>query len=644
MSTHSSHLMKTTRRGRPFVKDTHDLFATLVVSLNLDNHRSFFRTYPNSFTTDEACSNLSSLKFSQSNRSADPKDPSRIITTTTTTTFSMSRDMARGVGQLFIDAQLVENATDIPSKIFKERGVFMLTAKGLHILERFITKNGIAADHLLRVFATQPICMKLLHLERRTQDDEILITRSVMEVLFRRFIGREPNVSKLNDDELLGQFHSRPHNKAPALPPGEECDRTLGMVLRRVWLPPAEGKKTQTEEYQFSASSAIDWLIDFTTIVGLDEAAEVAGQFVRYGYISLVSDKGKVKEGNLVVTVRAGGAGGGAGAQMTEAEFRATDRAIYRVTELGATVAKWGAEEPAPTKPATGAFTRKPNKADPFDDEAEAPARSLAQPAVDNSLTRRSSVSDRLRTEYADEGSKDSHTARLKQILEEPALRSLFREFLRANFCEENLSFWLDVQDFKRRFNTSSSAAAAPGALPTQRGQGLQAMEKHQQDLIAMAFVIYNTYLAPASPCELNIDHQLRGELISYMNEILEDKDAGAKAQILPGVGNSLHASQLQNMVRLYERIQQYIFRLMATDSVPKFCKTERFLTLMRSVFDYTAAVDEQPEDPATSALAAKTTVLSIGPTPTKVDDVGRAYLTISQAANEKQQAGLSKS
>lgn len=127
------------------------------------------------------------------------------------------------------------------------------------------------------------------------------------------------------------------------------------------------------------------------------------------------------------------------------------------------------------------------------------------------------------------------------------------------------------------------------------------------------------------------------------MNEILEDKDAGAKAQILPGVGNSLHASQLQNMVRLYERIQQYIFRLMATDSVPKFCKTERFLTLMRSVFDYTATADDA-EDPATNALAAKTTVLAIGPTPTKVDDVGRAYLTISNAANEKQQAGLKQS
>ena len=90
---------------------------------------------------------------------------------------------------------------------------------------------------------------------------------------------------------------------------------------------------------------------------------------------------------------------------------------------------------------------------------------------------------------------KDSHTARLKQILEEPALRSLFREFLKLNFCEENLSFWLDVQDLKRRFNTTSTAIAGPSAggakgskIPT-----ANQMEKHHQELITMAFVIYNS-------------------------------------------------------------------------------------------------------------------------------------------------------
>jgi hypothetical protein len=70
---------------------------------------------------------------------------------------------------------------------------------------------------------------------------------------------------------------------------------------------------------------------------------------------------------------------------------------------------------------------------------------------------------------------KDSHTGRLKMILDEPAVRSLFREYLRANFCEENLSFWLDVQDFKRKFGTTSSAVALPTGK--NRGTGVQAMD-----------------------------------------------------------------------------------------------------------------------------------------------------------------------
>lgn len=47
----TNQVMKTSKRGRPFMKDTHDLFSTLMVSLNLKNHRNLFRSYQNSFTT-----------------------------------------------------------------------------------------------------------------------------------------------------------------------------------------------------------------------------------------------------------------------------------------------------------------------------------------------------------------------------------------------------------------------------------------------------------------------------------------------------------------------------------------------------------------------------------------------------------------
>lgn len=162
---------------------------------------------------------------------------------------------------------------------------------------------------------------------------------------------------------------------------------------------------------------------------------------------------------------------------------------------------------------------------------------------------------------------------RLRYILEEPALRSLFREFLRGNFCEENLSFWLDVQDFKRKFNITSSAQAvnphSRSGSKTTPGQA--AMERHHESLIHTAFVIYNTYLAPSSQCELNIDHGLRNELAKYLEEVVTGLSGkGFQGRVEPEQASAFNATQLHTMIRLYERIQTHVFRLMATDSVPK--------------------------------------------------------------------------
>ena len=187
-------------------------------------------------------------------------------------------------------------------------------------------------------------------------------------------------------------------------------------------------------------------------------------------------------------------------------------------------------------------------------------------------LQRRVSVANKLNraNTVSDKKSKESNTERLRYILEDPPLRSLFREFLRGNFCEENLSFWLEVQDFKRKFNITSSAQAN-----NQRGArntpGQAAMERHHESLINTAFVIYNTYLAPSSQCELNIDHNLRNELAKYLEDVVTNLTGKAfSGRVEPEQANAFNATQLQTMIKLYERIQMHVFRLMATDSVPK--------------------------------------------------------------------------
>jgi hypothetical protein len=48
---------------------------------------------------------------------------------------------------------------------------------------------------------------------------------------------------------------------------------------------------------------------------------------------------------------------------------------------------------------------------------------------------------------------RDSNNARLTHILQDPALRLLFREFLRYSLCEENLSFYLDVSEFTANYH-----------------------------------------------------------------------------------------------------------------------------------------------------------------------------------------------
>jgi hypothetical protein len=208
-------------------------------------------------------------------------------------------------------------------------------------------------------------------------------------------------------------------------------------------------------------------------------------------------------------------------------------------------------------------------------------------PTNDTKIHRRISMAEKLNEAGERKGTKESNTDRLRFILDEPPLRSSFREFLRGNFSEENLSFWLDVQDFKRKFNITSSAIAVVPASRAEPGgtPGQAAMERHHELLINTAFEIYNKYLAPSSQNELNIDHGLRNELAKYLDEVVTSLTGKAfRGRVDPEQASAFNATQLQTMIKLYERIQTHVFRLMATDSVPKVCIFEVLATPVLTV------------------------------------------------------------
>jgi hypothetical protein len=141
--------------------------------------------------------------------------------------------------------------------------------------------------------------MKLLHLERRSVDDEIIVSQSVITALFRRFVGRQANYPPQTVQNLdpTAAYHER-----------AKGIQVMDMTDRQ---PSGTGKsQLVTHRYCFAALAALEWLCDFSSVVGREEAAEMAAQFVRFGLIALVSDKRKNNDSAIIFTVRGSAPGG----------------------------------------------------------------------------------------------------------------------------------------------------------------------------------------------------------------------------------------------------------------------------------------------------------------------------------------------
>ncbi|KAH0427812.1 developmental regulator flba [Colletotrichum camelliae] len=475
----SSRLLRMTDDDRPFTKDFKDLFSTLIVSLlPLSAHRVRLTRVENTFLSEDAINNLGSLKFSQSNRMPDPKDPSRIVTTTTTTTFSMAKDMARSICQKFLEARFIESADGKYQQVYNMKGsVWQLTPKGVTVLDRFCSRNGIQQKSISDLVGAT--LSQLVILERDGQTDKLITDRGTIEVIFRRFIGAHgPNVKSSvssADSDSLSDYK----------------DGLTGVKM-------ASERKVNGKTYKdtFTGKAATDWLMDCCTTVDRRETYDIASLFVEYDLIEpVVQDRAHMAQypsNNL---------------------FQPTKHSVYQLTAKGKDLIN-------------GVGVRGRTS------ESEA-----ATPASSRNVIAR-----------------DSNTQRLDKILNDAALRLLFRENLRETHCEENLSFYLDVDDFVRSCRQAIRVA--------QKNPNANSMDGIKE-IMAQAYGIYNAFLAPGSPCELNIDHQLRNNLATRMT-----KAVGQDVAMI---------DTLQEVMSLFEDAQNAVFKLMASDSVPKFLRSPKY-------------------------------------------------------------------
>ena len=338
-----------------------------MVSLPLTAHRVRFRMIEYTFTSDEAITNLGSLKFSQSNRMPDPKDSSRVVTTTTTTTFSMAKEMARSVCQKFLEAKFIESVegkVDFQSK----SSVWQLTPKGIHILERFCSRNGIQSAHVKAVIDSQRNPHQLVILERNLETDKLHHDEQTIEIIFRRFVGSSANEVAASDTDSISEF--------------SKCDVGVRMTKH---------KPTNARPYEhvFNGKATVDWLMDCCTMVDRRESLELGQLFLDLRLIAPVDPR----------------------AHGSDTKFLPSKQVLYYITLHGEQVAGW-----------TNV------------DEAALPA----DPA-----------------KARDGAARDSNSNRTNVIIRNPSWRLLYREFLKETMCEENLSFYLDVQEFQSQYKVA---------------------------------------------------------------------------------------------------------------------------------------------------------------------------------------------
>jgi hypothetical protein len=412
----------------------------------------------------------------------DPKDPSRIVTTTTTTTFSMAKEMARSVCQRFLDARFIESADGKQAREFTLKGsVWQLTPKGIHVLERFCSKNGIQQKHVTELVNSPRNTMQLVILERDSATDKLSSDRSTIEVIFRRFVGQNgPNVKSSTssaDSDSLSEYK----------------DGIAGVKManeRKVGSPPRVVYQT------FTGKASADWLMDCCTTVDRRETTEIASVLLEQELIWCVqSDRSYLSQY----------------AQDKidpKIHFQPTKHAIYQLTQKG--------------KDIVNMTSRERNS----ESEGTISARAGVPGGV----------------------SRDSNTQKLDKILNDAALRLLFRENLRDTHCEENLSFYLDVDEFLKACKIAIKSNSPSRSSKTSQ-QSLDAVK----ETMASAYGIYNAFLAPGSPCELNIDHLLRNQLATRMT-----KAVGQDAAMV---------ESLKEVTKLFEDAQISVFKLMASVS-----------------------------------------------------------------------------
>ncbi|KAG1474033.1 hypothetical protein G6F56_000603 [Rhizopus delemar] len=579
-------VMKFTIDGRPSMDDINQLFSSMIAQITPTTHRYMFRSYTDTFSSEDAIKQLGSLKFSK-------RDDSSSFCSFTTTTFNMERGMAKALIQQFLWTRLIESATEPQNRTYRDKGIWRVKSKGLCVLQGFCEETKMDYSIFKCYVTPSVIPMYLINVDRMKHNDRINYSRRYISYLFTIMIASLPlngnGYEKQNEAYTLREFgtqhspgiprtssiHSSDSSSTDASTKWQDRNLTItdlfpdiGILPNNLLVDTDNENGVYFQQHQslignlslsssnkfkmravFSSLLCCNWLIEYCTVSSTDEAETLMSEFLKLGWVQFFDSKY-----SHLQTVESSKA---SILKLTKKGMKVViDVSLNQHNIMNSTCSsrKSSLNSPYDTLQPETTFKSGTNKPDYFN--TLSPEKGL------NGMLTPPATPTFPVGEF-----KESNASKLKAVLKNAQLRSLFRNFLSSNFCQENLDFWIDYDNLRRRCN---NLAMLPSA--------------NQRQLLEDAYALWDSYLRPGAICELNIEHILREEMAEEMSHIVTVVQNPLNNTPTVVVSTYSAYQSLSIILKWFDKMNEQTCKLMSSDSIPKFVKTPKYKNAIKHI------------------------------------------------------------
>lgn len=603
-----------TSSGKLYKKDIKDIFAMLIVSLQLSKSLSSsaknkstllpllkFRLipkgkkYPYSFQLLNAIDQMTHLRVEI--------DLSNIVTCLS---YSFQPEIASTLINQFFKAKFLHSPADRTRSVPKHDVWLQPTPKGLSIVQSFCEKVGMKKLNMPDILLQNSYnSMHLFYFDRDPVTDEVIYSRSLINLLFTRLLGPIPNIWS-------------PMNKPDPIPSViKRSDEVFGKGVEVV----SHGKAGKKEGLSISVTPSSKPADPFSfleyqrktlklfEVHGDDTFNQNVSDVSPYHHRYFLNPESDAHMQYYVSSV---------GVRLYKAKnldgFKTTNALLsYRIS--GKAIVQWLMDctdivRPKHAMEIANLFLNQ-RFITPF---GASDARQLFQ------IEQHYQLGDKglsLCMWGKASGIKTGHLSFYKQnpcrlevtldtIMQDPGLRFQFKCHLEQEFCLENFDAYCQLQVFKENVklwnDIRDSGQHTDDDILSK--QNIQHQTSLRDTCMSIAYQIYNTYISHESPFVLNIDYNLRLRVVKLLTRLSNDmkchktnldaymqtptdesssEQLGASYENLRAPSREKLATDkeeereidlnqvLQKLTVFFDEVSAHLYRMMEGDSLPKF-------------------------------------------------------------------------